>query len=525
MPKKQKYTEALKLVMGLSYARTTMNVATSKAIGHQLAKPVLAKGSQPSRPVALVDGLAVLSADVIAATSLPDATADSGAMSQEADAAAPADQSQDKLEEHGLGATEGQPEKPQDEQPLVSNEPPAAVVELTLRPFPETNRREDALCSGQAIAVPIGGEVPRGSDLVLPFSEIISEIGNSSTTEQVETPQSIVPPAEGSDTKGELEPAVGDGNDNDNGHDEDDGELPVAEPAKDWDLVSRHLSGTVTLQQLPADTPRNLVSIGDWARNRGTLIQEKTVLRPPEIAMLLSLGVEHVDVYRRPVMGVASLGLPFPTAGHAGEKEPRESTCPVASLATYLARSARVAALPLGFAPQRFHHLVRAVKHWISQVDILVLVGGSHHGVSCCGLDVLDAAGSVELSGVELVPGGSLSVGKVQGKPVVVLPGALPDVLTGFVLIVRPMAHKYLTPYLYADQLPVTLTHGSQLNVEVDAAVPVRISFDEVLGKHVTHYQGRPRDPWLDYTRGQALVLLEAGRSYADDEVVTAYRY
>jgi molybdopterin biosynthesis enzyme len=347
----------------------------------------------------------------------------------------------------------------------------------------------------------------------------------------VEAPQIAIPPAEFGDTDSEPEPAVGDGNDNDDGHDnddshdEDDGELPVAEPAKDWDLVSQHLSGTVTLHRLPADAPRNMVSIGDWARNRGTLIQEKTVLRPPEVAMLLSLGVEYVDVYRRPVMGVASLGMPFPTAGHAGEKQPGESTCPVASLATYLARSARVAALPLGFAPQRFHHLVRAVKHWVSQVDILVLVGGSHHGVRCCGLDVLDAAGSVDLSGVEMEPGGCLSVGKVQGKPVVVLPGALPDVLAGFVLIARPMAHKYLTPYLYADQLSVALTHGSQLNVEVDTAVPVRISFDEGLGKHVTHYQGRPRDPWLDYTRGQALVLLEAGRSYADDEVVTAYRY
>jgi len=98
-------------------------------------------------------------------------------------------------------------------------------------------------------------------------------------------------------------------------------------------------------------------------------------------------------------------------------------------------------------------------------------------------------------------------------------------VLVGCVLLARPLAHKYLTPYQYADELVLALDHGSQLGVEQDTAVPVRYSLDEQRGLTYTRYGGRSHDPWLDYIRGQALVVLAGGRSYADGELVTAYKY
>ena len=106
----------------------------------------------------------------------------------------------------------------------------------------------------------------------------------------------------------------------------------------------------------------------------------------------------------------------------------------------------------------------------------------------------------------------------------IVLPGSLPDVLAGFVLLARPLAHKYLHPHLYEDRLQLELACGSQLHVERDMAVPVRYSFDRQRGVDYTRFDGTIQEPWVEYSRGQALVVLEGGRRYADNEVVTAIK-
>jgi hypothetical protein len=88
----------------------------------------------------------------------------------------------------------------------------------------------------------------------------------------------------------------------------------------------------------------------------------------------------------------------------------------------------------------------------------------------------------------------------------------------------RSLAHKHLTR-LYEDRLELELERGSLLSVERDSAVPVRYSLDEQRGVHTTRFDGRGYDPWLDYIRGQALVVLAAGRRDSDGELVTAYKY
>jgi molybdopterin biosynthesis enzyme len=525
MAKRPNYSEALERVLALNYPPTTLTIDTAKAAGHRLAKPVLAKGNLPSRPVSLVDGLAVITADIVAkelaaAPEGADGAEDSGADEVVRGGLAEVSEEEERELEQQLGSLGQQPgsleQEPADEradEPADERPPLEPVARLTLRPFPETNRREDALVSGQAIAVPIGGEVPRGGEIVYPLSELVADL---SADEEPET---------AADESAADAPAAATGADNGNDDNGDEGDMPVAEPSSDWNLPARYLSGEVEIQRLPEEPPANMITIGSWARNHEPLVPERTVLRPSEMSLLLALGVEEVTIYRRPVVGVVSLGLPFPIAGKTYDAKDMESICPLAALATQLMRAARVAALPLGFAPKRFHGLVTALTRWVDQVDILLLVGGSHHGANCRGLDALRAAGSVEFSGSAMSPAGALSVGYVAGQPVLVMPGSLPDVLVGCVLLARPLAHKYLTPHQYDDNLELMLEYGSQLNFERDTVVPVRYSFDRERGVDYTRFNGRRHDAWLDYIRGQALVVLEGGRQYKDGEIVTAIKY
>jgi molybdopterin biosynthesis enzyme len=531
-----KLEAALERVMGLSYPAVTLDIPVARAAGHRLARAVTAKGSQPSRPFALTDGLAVMAADV-QALSIDEGPIDIEpetepavdlAIEPEPDVAPPdlvrvEDQPRRPLatEEPAVGdaplaaddeqqADESAADAVEAEEPAADQAAPTAdnqpEVLLELRPFPATSRREDALGLGQAIAIPVGGEVPRGAEVIYPFAWV---------EHAAEGASALPAGSAGSQAASGLADGEEEG---------EDDKLPVAEPPRDWDMPSRHLSGTVLLKRLYARPTHSMVPIGAWARNREVLVPEKTVLRPPDVALLEALGVEEVEVYRRPVVGVASLGLPFPEAGRPPEKA-GEGPCPLLTLSVQLMRAARVAALPLGYAPLRFRELLRLVQRWVSQVDILVLVGGSHSGARGLALDVISSAGEVALSGLDLHPGGNLSCGRVSERPVFALPGSLPDVLSGLILMVRPLAHKYLIPPLYSSTLELELEHGSRLQVERTTVAPIRFGLDRERGVHTTRYSGRQHDPWLDYIRGQALLVLEGGRRYSDGERATVHLY
>jgi molybdopterin biosynthesis enzyme len=518
------YEQALARLMELSYPATTLKVPPERAIGHRLAKPVIAKGNQPLRPFALVDGLAVAERDVLLRPAQPEhAASESGAPGAAEDAGAPSSPADEVVAADGAVAGDGAvdqhtaaegaqndtyvQEEPWVASPLAADAPETAGPEkatLELRPAPASARREDALAAGQAVIVRTGEEVPRGAGFVYPLSWIAAE-GQSPPPEELDSAGQ--PPAATSEESGEEEG------------------LPVAEPPRIWDLAAGYARGIVEVPMLPSADEKHMVAIGDWSRNREAVFAEHTVIRAGEAALLQALEVDEVEVYRRPVVGVASLAPPFPVPQPPIDEPAARRECPLAALAVELFRSARIAALPLGFAPQRFRQLLGAVEQWLGQVDILVLVGGSHHHAAGLGHDVLRSAGRVQLSGVDLTPAGALAAGTIGEHPVIAMPGSLPDVLVGCVLFGRPLVLKHLTPANYSPTVDIVLEQGSHLTAERPSALPVRFGFDPARNAFATRFSGRIHDPWMDYVRGQALILVEAGQRFVDGEVVSAYTY
>jgi molybdopterin biosynthesis enzyme len=499
MGTKHELYETLDRIQELTYPPSTLVLDPAKALGYRLAKPVIARGNQPSRPMALADGLALALAGL---------SADAGeGEGEDAETAASYEEAPDSDAPLQWKRKEPAAAKPLAFTPADDGE----AWRVQLRSAPQSNRKEDALGPGQAIAVRVGGEVPRGGETVYPFSALVPPEGLEEL-EQVPVPQGAPPAPTPAPVEGE-----------ENG--EEDGDLPVAEPPRDWDMPARYSGGQAELAPLELKRNAAMVPIGGWARNRDVLVQERCVLRGTEVALLQALGVEEVEVYRRPVVGVASLAPLFPRAQRSPKEQADPTACPLTSTVLNIMRNANVAALPLGFAPQGFRALKKSVERWVQQVDILVLVGGSHLGPRCLGLDVLAAIGEVHTSGLSIEPGGSLSAGLVKGWPVIVAPGGLPEAVIAAVLAVRPLAHKYVTPLHFTGVLDLRLEHGSELGGPVTRAVPVRFGWDEEGSCYSSRFGGRLREPWLDFIHGQALVLLEGGREYADGESVTAHLY
>jgi molybdopterin biosynthesis enzyme len=472
---------------------------------------------------------------------------------------------------------------------------------LRLREAPQSNRKDDIVHPGEAVAIETGDEVPRGCDFVLPFTDLVGP------PELLEPPPLEHPPAkwlargEGpapatsrsrvrderererqaiARQRDRVQAQAAENADTEAAPGEDE-DLPAREPARDWDLAARYREGTLELPRVDYLGSPGHVPIGAWARNRDELVPERTLLRAGEVALLEALGIGEVEVYRKPVVGIASLSEPLPSPNKpaegagprrkdgrrggaaedarrmAGVPEGKEAPqrgrrpapvqapveeeledidmpsgiCPLTQLCMHLCRQAQVAALPLGYAPTRFRPLSLRVERWLSQVDVLLLVGGGHHGPRCLAQDLIATYGKLAVAGADLAPGGYVSAGSLAGKAVFALPGSLPDVLSSFVLFVRPLLHKYLSPLHFEGELPLALEFGSRLRFEHNTAVGLRYGYSKERHGFFTRYsgpwrgQGREPDPWLEYIRGQALAVFEGGREYADGEVITVYPY
>jgi hypothetical protein len=305
--------------------------------------------------------------------------------------------------------------------------------------------------------------------------------------------------------------------------DEDLAGLPVAAPPRDWLLAERFREGQIEVPVLKAKLEGTLVSFGAWARSRDPVIAERTVL--PAGSWRCSRRWASTKWWSTPAGD--RRGLPRGRAALRADRGENgdQPWDPLLVLATQLVRSSRVAALPLGRPPQKFRPLAKLARRWLEQVDILLFVGGSSTGHRGLGHDIISSMGEVTIAGLDLQPGGNTSLGTVGGKPVVAIPGSYADILTAYVLLVRPLAHRYLTPTQYSATLELELEYGARLSVEQDTAIPVRYGPGPDGKGLSTRFSGKVRDPWLDYIRGQALVVLEGGRQYSDGERVTAYTY
>jgi molybdopterin biosynthesis enzyme len=569
MPERPKLDEALAAVLALSYPPTTLVLPPSRAVGHRLAAPVVARSAQPSRPFALTDGLAVQARDVLPPrrgrrgeredqpeeTELEQVAAESAEATPEdelheathtnGDLADQMVMTTDYSAEPAPQEVEDAPADLEQTERVEDEDLDPGTVTLRLRQPPSSNRKEEALGSGQAIPVVAGGEIPRGADIVVPFSEIAGEPADLLPYIDPalrDARESALAAAAAARARAANMPRSRRERENTESEEIEDGALPALEPARDWDLAARFSKGEIELPRYGRRPPENMVPIGGWVRARQEILPERAVIRAGEMALLEALGIEDVEVYRKPVIGVASLAPPMPRAQRVARRAGTETMMisataresveemtvgyvdPIALMVQQLCKTAQVASLPLGFAPTRFRPLAQSVERWLDQVDVLLLVGGSHLGPRSLSQDVIAALGRITLAGVDLEPGGGTSAGMIGDKPVFSIPGSLPDALAAFVLLARPLLHKYLPPLHFESAIDATLDRALPFTPDRVTALPMRLR-DTDSGVEARLSGSRRDDPWMRYIRANGLLVVEPGGSYGDGERVRIHLF
>ena len=197
-----------------------------------------------------------------------------------------------------------------------------------------------------------------------------------------------------------------------------------------------------------------------------TVLRAGTVLTSRETGVLAAIGLDRVEVWRRPRVAIISTGNEILAPG-----EPMRPACVYDSNAQVIADAVH----ELGGEP-RFCGIVRddanalrqALHAALAQADVVLLSGGTSKGKGdLCYRVVAELSDpGIVAHGVALKPGKPLCLAVTQGKPVVILPGFPTSAIFTFHEFVAPVI-RVLGGRPTAAHETVSATLAVKINSEI----------------------------------------------------------
>jgi putative molybdopterin biosynthesis protein len=203
-------------------------------------------------------------------------------------------------------------------------------------------------------------------------------------------------------------------------------------------------------------------------------------IRPFDIGALLAAGHVTVPVTRRPVVAI------LPTGGELIEPGSRERPGAIIEF------NSRVTAAFLhdwGAAPVRLPRvaddpeaIVAAVRRALRKHDIVVVIAGSSAGEHDFTAKALGRLGEILVHGIDIMPGKPAICARIDGKPVLGLPGYPVSAIIVAQQVLRPLVARYLGR---AAEAPETVT------AVVPRKIPSRLGLEEFVRVTLGEVDGR----------------------------------
>lgn len=185
-------------------------------------------------------------------------------------------------------------------------------------------------------------------------------------------------------------------------------------------------------------SPRENVKPAGEDIRRGELVLAKgTVLRPPEMGVLASLGRPEVEVIRRPRVAILATGDELVAIDEEiGPGQIRNSN--EYSTAAQVIRYGGVP-VRLGIARDRVEELKAKIEEGLAaKVDLFLTSAGVSVGEYDVVKEVLASEGEMDFWQVNMKPGKPLAFGHIQGVPLIGLPGNPVSAMISFEQFARP---------------------------------------------------------------------------------------
>ena len=183
---------------------------------------------------------------------------------------------------------------------------------------------------------------------------------------------------------------------------------------------------------------QHVIARGEDLRAGDRVLQRGQPLRPQGIGLLAAVGRTHLDVFRRPRVGILSTGdevVPVEKVPAPGQIRDVNS----AALAAFIA-SAGGLPQAYGIVPDDYETLLDTCRQALAANDMVLISGGSSVGTRDFTIDVLQALDAAEIlvHGVSIRPGKPTILARAGGKPVWGLPGHVTSAMVVFAVLVRP---------------------------------------------------------------------------------------
>ena len=250
---------------------------------------------------------------------------------------------------------------------------------------------------------------------------------------------------------------------------------------------------------------QNIRTIGEDIVQTQLIIPSKHLIRPVDIASIIAGGVNEIEVYKRPVVGIIPTGTEMVEPG--GELL-------VGDIIEFNSRVFSAQVKEWGGIPLRFdivkddYSLIKnAVKKAVEKCDIILISAGSSAGREDFTCKVIEELGAVYVHGVAIKPGKPVILGSIDGKPVIGIPGF--PVSAYFVMdnICKRIVHTYLgINNEEKTTVEATLTRRTMSTLKYLEFVRVKMGF--ISGKYIATPIGRGAGTTMSLVRADGVLEI-----------------
>ncbi len=256
--------------------------------------------------------------------------------------------------------------------------------------------------------------------------------------------------------------------------------------------------GDVVYVYKPVPPGANVMSAGSDIMAGELVVRKGSKLSAREIGVLAAVGIESVEVVKKPVVAIIATGNELVSPGNRLEFGKIYDVNSYA-IASAVLENGGVPVL-LGIARDDEREIREKIAEGLEKADVVLLSGGTSAGVGDMVYRILEEFGDVIVHGIAVKPGKPTVIAVSNGKPIIGLPGYPTSALMIFYIIVAPLLRRLAG---MEDEKPKS----------VKARIPFRIQSAtgrrEFLPVNLVEAEGFVAYPFTDYS-GAISTLAEA---------------
>lgn len=166
---------------------------------------------------------------------------------------------------------------------------------------------------------------------------------------------------------------------------------------------------------------QNIRPLGEDIVENQLILPSNQIIRPVDIGAMIAGGVNKVQVYKRPKVGIIPTGTEIVEPG---------SKLKVGDIIEFNSRVFEAQVLEWGGISKRYgivkddyNKIKAALEEAVNENDVVLINAGSSAGREDFTSDIIEGLGNVFVHGIAIKPGKPAILGSITGKPVIGIPG------------------------------------------------------------------------------------------------------